>query len=280
MYVIRLGVFYGRVGLDFCRFIATYDGMVAMKLRWLLRGAADAQPVPTATANLAMPQSTSLSPPETNTTLAADGGAALAEERTAEDESLSDSAGDPRQSDGYPIQHRPQSSPWTLKEKIGRGLWMLLGRPAFRLSFHNWYALRRGLLRLFGSRVGQSVAIRPTVSVEVPWMVDIDDHATIGDYAILYSLGQIYVGKRTIISQYSHLCAGTHDQTDHRFPLLREPITVGDDVWIGADAFVGPGVCIGNLAVLGARSSAFKDLPAKKVCVGSPAKPVKERVLR
>lgn len=182
--------------------------------------------------------------------------------------------------DGQPLQMRPESSPWTFREKLGRAIWMLIGRPIFRMSFHNWYAFRAALLRLFGAKVGDGVAVRPTVHVEVPWMLDIDDDATIGDYAILYSLGRIRIGKRAIISQYAHLCAGTHDYTDHTFKLLRAPITLGDDVWIGADAFIGPGVTVGALTVVGARSSAYKDLVAKQVYVGNPAKPIKERILQ
>jgi len=114
----------------------------------------------------------------------------------------------------------------------------------------------------------------------VPWMIDVDDDATIGDYAILYSLGKIKIGKRSIISQYAHLCAGTHDYTDHTFKLIRTPVTIGSDVWVGADAFIGPGVHVHDLSVVGARSSAYKELPSRHVFVGNPAKPVKERVLR
>lgn len=179
-----------------------------------------------------------------------------------------------------PTQMQPESSPWTLKEKIGRGLWMVLGRPLFRMTFHNWHGFRALILRCFGARIGKGVAIRPTVNIEVPWMVELRDGATVGDYAILYSLGQITVGRRAIISQYAHLCAGTHDYADHTFRLLRTPITIGDDVWIGADAFIGPGVTVGDLSVVGARSSVYKSIGRKQVFVGNPAKPIKERVLR
>jgi putative colanic acid biosynthesis acetyltransferase WcaF len=51
-------------------------------------------------------------------------------------------------------------------------------------------------------------------------------------------------------------------------------------VWIGADAFIGPGVHVGSLSVVGARSSTYKNLPERRVCVGNPAKPIKERVLQ
>ncbi|HMN97276.1 MAG TPA: WcaF family extracellular polysaccharide biosynthesis acetyltransferase [Phycisphaerales bacterium] len=178
------------------------------------------------------------------------------------------------------LQMRPEASPWTFREKVGRAIWMLIGRPIFRISFHNWYPFRAWLLRRFGAKVGKGVALRPTVSIEVPWMCEIDDDATVGDHAILYSLGTIRIGKRAIISQYAHLCAGTHDYTDHTFKLIRAPIIVEDDVWIGADAFVGPGVRVGRLSVLGARSSTYKDLPPQQVCVGNPAKPIKRRELR
>lgn len=173
----------------------------------------------------------------------------------------------------------PEASPWTFGEKVGRALWMLVGRPLFRMSFHNWYGFRARLLRLFGARIGKGVRLRPTVHVEVPWNIEIRDGATVGDNAILYSLGQITIGERTIVSQYAHLCAGTHDHTDRRFPLIRDPITIGADAWIGADAYVGPDVTVGRLAVLGARSSAYKDLEAGQVYVGNPARRIKEREL-
>jgi putative colanic acid biosynthesis acetyltransferase WcaF len=156
---------------------------------------------------------------------------------------------------------------------------MLVGRPLFRLSFHNWYGFRAWLLRLFGAKVGKGVRIRPSVHVEIPWNLDIRDGVTVGDHAILYGLGTITIGERTIVSQYAHLCAGTHDYTDRRFPLIRDPIEIGPDAWIGADAFVGPNVRIGRLAVLGARSSAYKDLDARLVYVGNPAKALKPREL-
>ncbi|OAN10950.1 galactoside O-acetyltransferase [Photobacterium jeanii] len=54
-----------------------------------------------------------------------------------------------------------------------------------------------------------------------------------------------------------------------------KPITVGNDVWFGANVTVCPGVTIGDNVVIGAGSVVTKDLPANTVCVGSPAKPIK-----
>ncbi|MDO6498347.1 sugar O-acetyltransferase [Photobacterium sanguinicancri] len=52
-------------------------------------------------------------------------------------------------------------------------------------------------------------------------------------------------------------------------------ITVGNDVWLGANVTVCPGVTIGDNVVVGAGSVVTKDLPANTVCVGAPAKPVR-----
>jgi len=59
--------------------------------------------------------------------------------------------------------------------------------------------------------------------------------------------------------------------------LTTAPITLGDHVWIAADAFVAPGVAIATGAVVGARASAFKDVPAWTVVAGIPAKPLRMR---
>ncbi|MFS1414902.1 galactoside O-acetyltransferase [Vibrio sp. 10N.286.49.C2] len=53
------------------------------------------------------------------------------------------------------------------------------------------------------------------------------------------------------------------------------PITLGHDVWLGANVTVCPGVTIGNNVVVGAGSVVVKDLPANTVCVGNPAKVIR-----
>lgn len=171
-------------------------------------------------------------------------------------------------------------SPYTTREKVVRVLWVYLGQTIFRLTFHNWYGLRRGLLRLFGARIGRDVRLRPSVRIEQPWNLTIGDNSSIGDRSIIYCLGTVRIGRNVSLSQDVHLCAGTHDYTRTDLPLLRPPITIDDEVWLAADVFVGPEVTIGAGCVVGARSSVLKSLPAWKVCVGTPARPVKDRTLR
>jgi putative colanic acid biosynthesis acetyltransferase WcaF len=90
-------------------------------------------------------------------------------------------------------------------------------------------------------------------------------------------MGEVLIGEGSRISQYSHIISGTHDYTSRDMRIERRPIRIGKEVWIAADAFVGPGVTIGDGCLLAARSSAFRNLPPGQVCMGEPARPTHAR---
>ena len=157
-------------------------------------------------------------------------------------------------------------------------LWWIVQDTLFRWSPQFMYGWRRFLLRLFGAKVGKRVLIRPTAKVTFPWKVKIGDHSWIGDDVVLYSLGEIEIGNNVVISQRSYICTGSHDYTKIDFPIFAKKIVIEDEAWLATDVFVAPGVRIGRGTVVGARSSVFKDLPPGKVCIGNPAKPIKDRI--
>ena len=156
-------------------------------------------------------------------------------------------------------------------------LWALLARPLFALSPRPLWGFRLGLLRLFGARVGRDVHVYPSVRVTIPRNLALGEDVAVGDRPILYVLGAIEIGTWATVSQNDHLRAGSHDYHDPAMPLTKPPIRVGAGAWICADAFVGPGVRVGTLAVVGARAVAVRDVPAKTVVVGNPARPVGRR---
>jgi putative colanic acid biosynthesis acetyltransferase WcaF len=166
---------------------------------------------------------------------------------------------------------------FSFKNRLARVVWNIACLLLFRFSpviLHGW---RRFILRSFGARIGQGVHIYPKVEIWAPWNLDIDDETGVGNGAILYSQDRIVIGKRVVISQGAHLCTGTHDYLQPGYPLRTRPITVGDHVWIAAEAFIHPGIQIGTGAVIAARAVVHKDMPDWTICAGHPCKPLKPR---
>jgi putative colanic acid biosynthesis acetyltransferase WcaF len=163
------------------------------------------------------------------------------------------------------------TSSYSLQEKIWRLLWAIAQATFFRYSFHTWNKWRIFLLKSYGADIDYSCIIRRTVKVECPWNLKMGQNSCLGDCVIVYCLGKITIGDRVSISQYAHLCAGTHDYNDIDMPLLRLPITINDDVWLAAESFVGPNVVIGEGAILGARAVAMRDLDSWTIYSGNPA---------
>lgn len=169
-------------------------------------------------------------------------------------------------------------SSFSLKHKLLRAswglIWSLLGiwTPA---PAHAW---RRFLLNAFGAQISPKARVYPGAKIWYPPNLKMDDHATVGPGAICYSMAPITIEAYGLVSQRAHLCAGTHDIDDRNFQLQARPIVVGKKAWVAAEAFVGPGVTIGEGAVLGARAVTVKDLAPWRVYAGNPARPLRDRV--
>lgn len=166
---------------------------------------------------------------------------------------------------------------FSLGNRVRRGVWGLVYWLLFRPTPGAMRAWRAALLRAFGAKMGKGANVRPSARVWAPWNLEMADYSAVAEGVIVYNMAMIRIGRKATVSQYSHLCAGTHDYESPNFQLHAEPITIGDEAWVCADSFVGPGVTIGEGAVLGARSVATKDIPAWTVCAGNPCKPLKER---
>ena len=156
-------------------------------------------------------------------------------------------------------------------------LWWIIQGTFFRMSPQFMYGFRIFLLRLFGAKIGKNVIIRPTVKITYPWKVSVGNFSWIGDDVVLYSLGEIEIGNNVVISQKSYLCTGSHDYTKSDFPIYAKKITIEDECWLATDVFVSPGITVKTKTVVGARSSVYNDLPENKICIGNPAKIIKER---
>jgi putative colanic acid biosynthesis acetyltransferase WcaF len=167
--------------------------------------------------------------------------------------------------------------PPSLADKLRRALWgaiwLLLFRPT-PVPLHGW---RRLLLRMFGAKVGAGAAIYPSALVWAPWNVSIGANATVGGGADIYAVGRCMIGDHAIISQRAFLCGASHNIQSPTFDLVVGDIEVGANAWVAAEAFVGPGVKIGEGAVVAARAVAIRDVPEWLVVGGNPARTIGRR---
>lgn len=169
----------------------------------------------------------------------------------------------------FPVSHRARRAAWNILYLV---LFRLSPRPA-----HNW---RRFLLNCFGAKIAQSAHVYPTAVIWAPWNLHMDEYACLADDVICYSMATISLGKRAIVSQGTYLCTGSHDYTSANFQLFAKPIRIGEQAWVCAQSFIGPGVEVGAGAVVGARSVVTRTVPAWTVCAGNPCKPIKPRVFK
>jgi putative colanic acid biosynthesis acetyltransferase WcaF len=163
---------------------------------------------------------------------------------------------------------------YSKKEIVLRIIWGLIDPFLFRYSPRLLYGWRNFLLRLMGARIGKNVKIFPSARITFPWLLEINDHTVISWGVRIYNLGQIKIGENCVISQYAHLCGGTHDISKPGFLLLRTGLTIGNHVWVAADAFVGPRVHVGDYAILGARAVVVKDVQSAHIVAGNPSRTI------
>lgn len=168
---------------------------------------------------------------------------------------------------------------FSLANRVVRAIWRLAWVVLCRFTpppLHGW---RRLVLRAFGARVGRGVRVHGSARIWLPANLELGDHALIGPEVRLYNQGHISIGPHSVISQGAHLCASTHDIADPDFQLVLRPITIGTQCWVAAEAFVGPGVTVGDRAVVGARAALFTAAEPDGVYSGNPAQLIKQRGL-
>jgi len=156
-------------------------------------------------------------------------------------------------------------------------LWFLVRGFIFLTPLPIPSPARRGVLRLFGARIGKGVVIKPQVKIHFPWKLAIGDFAWIGEEVFILNFEPVTIGAHCCLSQRAFLCAGSHDYRHPQMPYRNQPIAIQDGAWVGAQVFVAPGVTVGTDAVVTAGSVVTKNLPDGMICSGNPCVVVRFR---
>jgi putative colanic acid biosynthesis acetyltransferase WcaF len=157
--------------------------------------------------------------------------------------------------------------------------WFLIGLPLLRCSLIPFSGLRVRLLKLFGAEIGERVVVKPGVRVKYPWHLRIGQDCWIGEDCWIDNLTTVRIGNDVCLSQGAYLCTGNHNWADPAFGLVIEPILIQNGAWVGAKAFLGPGVVLGHGAIAAAGSVVSKNIPDFKIYAGNPAVFVRNRLI-
>ena len=160
---------------------------------------------------------------------------------------------------------------FSAKNRIRRLVWQLVWMACARWTLPTMHTWRIFLLRCFGAKVSYRAYVYADVQIWAPWNLVMDDYATLARGVICYNVAEVTLGARAVVSQFTHVCTASHDYRDPAFPLFAKPICIGPRAWVCAGSFVGPGVSVGDGAILSAHSVTHQDLEPWRIYRGNPA---------
>lgn len=137
---------------------------------------------------------------------------------------------------------------------------------------------RRALLAELFGRVGPRVEIEPDFRCDYGFNILAGDNLYMNFGCVILDVAPVTLGHNVMFAPGVHLYTATHplDPVERASGLeLARPIVLGDDVWVGGHATICPGVTIGDAAVIGAGAVVTKDVPARTVVAGNPARPIR-----
>ncbi len=160
-----------------------------------------------------------------------------------------------------------------LQRAIWQLAWLVVCRPT-PIQFHAWRVV---VLRAFGARIATGTRCYPDVRIWAPWNLTMEPESSLGPGVECYSVGQVVLRTGATVSQRAFLCTASHDPHDRAFALVVGPIEIGPGAWVAAEAFIGPGVTVGQNALAAARAVVVRSVPANAIVAGNPARVVGQR---
>ena len=152
-------------------------------------------------------------------------------------------------------------------------------RRALRLCRQYNESEDRAVLAELLAVLGDDVDVRPPFRIEYGYQTRIGSRTFVNHDAVFLDVARITVGDDVQMGPHVQLLTATHP-IDPELRRARweggEPITIGDNVWLGGGVIVCPGVTIGENTVVGAGAVVPEDLPPNVVAVGNPARVVKQ----
>ncbi len=148
------------------------------------------------------------------------------------------------------------------------------------MEINNKYHTPAELVELFSKLTG--VDVDPSFRLFPPFYSDCGKNIRVGKNVFINACckfqdqGGIRIGDNCLIGHNVTLATLNHDfNPDNRTAIYPKPVRIGNNVWIGSDSTILPGITIGDGAIIGAGSVVTKDVPANTIVAGNPARKMK-----
>jgi maltose O-acetyltransferase len=182
-----------------------------------------------------------------------------------------------------------QTRTFALKEAIGivervAASFAELSRGAVRSPISNrverfFREYRIARIRLSLKQCGTNLSIQFPTLIAQPEQIEIGNDVSIVAFVHIWGAGGVRIGNRTMIGSHGAISSVTHDYTRQEMnrTIVKAPVEIGDDVWLGSHVMVMPGVVIGSGAVVGAGALVTKNVAPRAIVAGVPARVLKFR---
>jgi putative colanic acid biosynthesis acetyltransferase WcaF len=154
---------------------------------------------------------------------------------------------------------------FSFKQKIYRLSWQIIWWPAKKLTPRNFHFLRIWTLRLFGADIHWNVSIYPNIEIYDPKNLVMEEGSCISPNTDIYNVERITLKKGASISQYTFICTASHNYKTVAMETIAAPIVIGEEAWVMSKVMIGPGVTVGDRAVIKSGSFVYRNIPSNTV---------------
>lgn len=157
--------------------------------------------------------------------------------------------------------------------------------PGATKALRRYYPLTRSKLTLIlikrkFKKFGKDSTITVPSIFRGKHQISVGEGTDIGAFVHIWGDGGVNIGDGVLIASHVVITSLTHSHAEEKIKSAKTvfaPVTIGNDVWIGAHAVIMPGISIGEGAVIGAGAVVTTNIPPRAIAVGVPAKVVKYR---
>lgn len=148
-------------------------------------------------------------------------------------------------------------------------------RIRYNSSFLSMEERRELLSNLVGYEVDEFTKVAPPFHCDLGFNIILGKNVLINYDCVLQDCCTITIGDNSLIGPGVKIVTASHPYEAEKrrdWSVTCSPITIGEDVWIGAGAVILPGVTVGARSIIGAGSVVTKDVPPDAIVAGNPAK--------